>query len=83
MGLALHPLPGGYGMRTTLPEPRFPKDGRCVVCKKPITTDTRYADPDCFCTSRCARKWFGTSLAVDVEMEEKSVLAQRVQEGKK
>jgi len=71
------------GPRTTLPEPKIRKDGRCVVCGTPITTITRHGEADAFCKSKCARKYFGTSLAVDVEMEEKSVLAQRIQAGKK
>ena len=71
--------------RTTLPvaEPKIPKSNRCVVCDKQITTITRYGEADAFCKSKCARSYFGTSLEVDVEMEEKSVLAKRIQARKR
>ena len=44
-------------------EPPIRKDGRCVVCKKLITTDDRYGEADAFCSSTCCRLYFGTSLA--------------------
>jgi hypothetical protein len=47
-------------MRT---EPRLPKDGRCVVCGKVITTDNRYGEVDAFCSAVCCRDYYGTSLA--------------------
>ena len=48
--------------RTTLPvpEPAIPKDNRCVVCEKPITTVTRYGEADAFDTAACAKIYFGT-----------------------
>lgn len=63
-------------------EPAIREDGRCVVCETPITTITRYGEADGFCTSRCARKYFGTSLAVD-EPSQNSVLSQQIRAGKK
>lgn len=39
----------------------------CIVCGKPIpATASRYAPADEFCSSRHAREFHGTSLAVDV-----------------
>lgn len=48
--------------RTTppIPEPPVRKDNRCLVCRKPITTDTRYGEKDAFCKSACAKEYFGT-----------------------
>jgi hypothetical protein len=52
----------------TTPKPR--RDGRCVVCREPYTITPRpglnpavYVDP--FCSSRCARSYFGTSTETD------------------
>ena len=56
-------------------EPLPRKDGRCLVCENPITTITKYGEADAFCRSKCAREYFGTQLAVDVDGV-KSVLAQ-------
>ena len=69
--------------RTTLPvaEPKIPKSNRCVVCDKQITTITRYGEADGFCTSRCCRQWFGTSLDVDVAALKKSALANQDEGG--
>lgn len=44
----------------TVSEPPFPADGLCVVCGKPITTKTRYAEPDAFCKSECAKAFYGS-----------------------
>lgn len=42
----------------------------CIVCGKPIpATASRYGPADRFDTSRCARSFHGTSLAVDVPAE--------------
>ena len=65
----------------TEPKPR--KDGKCVVCRKPITARSKYAEQDAFDTARCCRSFFGCELPIDKIMEEKSVLAQRIQAGKK
>lgn len=46
--------------RTTPPEPAIRKDNRCVVCKKPITTVTRYGEADAFCSRSCACSYFDT-----------------------
>lgn len=43
-----------------IPEPPYPDDGRCIVCGKPITTDTRYGAADAFCARKCAMRFFGT-----------------------
>lgn len=51
---------------TVEPKPR--KNGRCLVCDKPrpIVKPQRgvpaSAYVDAFCSSRCARAWFGTDL---------------------
>jgi len=45
--------------RTTLPEPKPRKDGRCVVCNKPITTKSRYTEQDAFCKASCCKEYFG------------------------
>jgi hypothetical protein len=63
-------------------EPAIREDGRCVVCEKPLSTITRYGEADAFCTSRCCRRYFGTSLAVD-EPSQNSVLSQQIRDGKK
>jgi hypothetical protein len=60
-----------------IPEPEIREDGRCVVCETPITTITRYGEADAFCKSRCAREYFGTQLAVDVDSQN-SVLSQTI-----
>lgn len=62
-------------------EPKPRKDGRCLVCKKPITTVTTYGASDAFHSARCAREYFGTSLEIDQE-QHRSALAQRIQEEK-
>ena len=49
-------------------EPKPRKDGRCVVCRKPITTKSRYTEQDGFCTRFCASSYFGV---VDRMVEEK------------
>lgn len=43
-------------------DPRLRKDGKCVVCRKPIEVSPRkglnpalYIDP--FCSGLCAREW--------------------------
>lgn len=65
-------------------EPLPRDDGLCVVCEQPIPkTAGKYGDPDGFCSRRHCMEWFGTSLAVDVEMPETSVLAQSIQKAKK
>lgn len=71
---------------TTPSEPPYPKDGRCVVCGKPITTDTRYGEADAFCSAACAKEWFGSQALSgpphpENQPEERSVLAQRIQDG--
>ena len=57
----------GEGAReVTEPKPR--RDGKCVVCKKErkitpqpsVPVEVYLADP--FCSSECARKFYGTSL---------------------
>ena len=40
-------------------EPKPRKDGRCVVCNKPIKTVTRYGKADAFDTAACAKDYFG------------------------
>jgi hypothetical protein len=47
------------GPRTTLPEPKPRKDGRCVVCNKPITTKSRYTEQDAFCSAAHCKEYFG------------------------
>ena len=64
-------------------EPKPRKDGKCVVCRKKITAKSKYADQDAFCAARCCRKYFGCELPIDKIMEEKSVLAQRIEAAKK
>lgn len=43
-------------------EPKPLKSKRCIVCKKPITTVTKYGEADAFCSSVCCREYFGTAL---------------------
>ena len=50
-------------------EPKRRKDGKCFVCKKPIPVvkhqrgvPTQLYKTDPFCSTRCAREYFGTSL---------------------
>jgi len=45
---------------SSVAEPKPRKDGRCVVCNKPITTKSRYTEQDGFCTRKCCMEWFGT-----------------------
>lgn len=54
----------------------------CAECGKPIPkTAGRYGDPDGFCSSRCCRKWNGTSLDVDKEHVRTSALAASIEGG--
>ena len=64
-------------------EPKPRKDGTCVVCRKKITTKSKYAEQDAFCAARCCRSFFGCELPIDKIMDEKSVLAQRIQARKR
>jgi len=64
-------------------EPKPRKDGTCYVCRKPITARSKYAPVDAFCMARCCRIHFGCELPIDKIMDEKSVLAQRIEAGKK
>ena len=40
-------------------EPKPRKDGRCVVCNKPITTKSRNTEQDAFCKASCCKEYFG------------------------
>lgn len=54
--------------RTEPPEPPARLDGLCIVCLKPRKLPTtRYIDravyeAEPFCSSKCARRYFGTEL---------------------
>jgi hypothetical protein len=49
---------------TSVQEPKPRKDGTCVVCRKKMTTVTRYSEPDAFCSAACARKFYGSEIPV-------------------
>lgn len=51
-------------------EPAIPKDGRCLICKKPLVPIKRYGAgfEDAFCSTGCCRKYFGTETAMDLAM---------------
>ena len=44
------------------PEPKIPKDGKCIVCGKPLVKIKQYGtgSEDAFCSTGCCRKYFGT-----------------------
>ena len=44
---------------SSVAEPKPRKDGRCVVCNKPITTKSRYTEQDAFCKASCCKEYFG------------------------
>ena len=49
-------------------DPEVRADGSCVVCRRPKLTRqlkplyTRALETDPFCSSQCAREWWGTQL---------------------
>jgi hypothetical protein len=44
---------------SSVAEPKPRKDGKCVVCGKPITTRSRYSEQDAFCSAAHCKEYFG------------------------
>lgn len=50
------------------PDPSLRADGRCLVCGGPRRMDKlkplyrQHMESDPFCSTQCAREWWGTSL---------------------
>ena len=44
---------------SSVAEPKPRKDGRCVVCNKPIKTKSRYSEQDAFCSAAHCKEYFG------------------------
>lgn len=49
-------------------EPKKRKDGICALpgCGKKLSTESHYGMEDAFCSTTCAKAWFGTSTGTSV-----------------